>query len=59
MFPAVPEVIIRNNSSIHSAGRFLYHRVKAYDTARNAYNDKAGGSQSDYRTTYGFGNTSI
>jgi DNA modification methylase len=57
--PAVPEVIIRNNTAIHSAGRFLYHRVNAYETAWHAYKDKAGGSQSDYCTTVGFGNTSI
>ena len=57
--PAVPEVIIRNNTAINSARRFLYHRVNAYETAWHAYKDKAGGSQSDYRTTYGFGNTSI
>jgi hypothetical protein len=52
-------VIIRNKSSIHSAGRFLYHRVNAYETAWHAYKDKAGGSQSDYRTTVGFGNIII
>jgi hypothetical protein len=34
--PAVPEVIIRNNTAIHSAERFLYHRVNAYNTAWHA-----------------------
>jgi DNA modification methylase len=57
--PAVPEVIIRNNTSIYSAGRFLYHRFNAYATAWHAYKDKAGGSQRDYRNTFEFGNTSI
>ena len=28
--PAVPEVIIRNNTAINSAVRFLYHHVNAY-----------------------------
>jgi hypothetical protein len=56
---AVPEVIIRENTAIHSAGRFLYHRVNGYETAWHAYKDKAGGIQSDYRTTVGFENTSI
>jgi hypothetical protein len=57
--PAAPEVIIRNNAAINSAERFLFHRVNAYETAWDAYKDKAGGSQSDYRTTVGFENTSI
>jgi hypothetical protein len=52
-------VIIRNNTAIHSAGRFLYHRVNAYETGWHAYKDKTGGIKSDYRTTVGFGNTSI
>jgi hypothetical protein len=43
--PAVPEMIIRENTAIHSEGRFLYHRVNAYETAWHAYKDKAGGSQ--------------
>jgi hypothetical protein len=34
--PEVPEMIIRNNTAIHSAGIFLYHRVNAYETAFNA-----------------------
>jgi hypothetical protein len=34
--PAVPEVIIRNNTAIHSAGRFLYHRINACETAWHA-----------------------
>jgi hypothetical protein len=57
--PAVPEVIIGNSTAINSAGRYRYHRVNTYDTAWHAYKDKAEGSQSDYRTTVGFGNTSI
>jgi hypothetical protein len=57
--PAVPEVIIKNNTAIHSAGRLLYHRVNAYETAWHAYKDRAGGSQSDYCITVGFENTSI
>jgi predicted RNA methylase len=31
--PAVPGEIIRNNTSVHSAGRFLYRRVNAYKIA--------------------------
>jgi predicted RNA methylase len=57
--PAVPEVIIRDSTAIHSAGRFLYHRVNSYELAWHVYKDKAGGSQSDYHTTVGFGNASI
>jgi hypothetical protein len=57
--PAVSEVIIRDSTAIHSAGRFLYHRVNAYVLAWYVYKDKAGGIQSDYHTTVGFGNASI
>jgi hypothetical protein len=32
-FPAVPEVIIRNNTAINSARIFLYLRVNTYETA--------------------------
>jgi hypothetical protein len=57
--PAVPDLIIRDSTAIHSAERFLHHRANAYELACHVYKDKAGSSQSEYQMTVGFGNASI
>jgi hypothetical protein len=56
--PAVPDLIIRDSTAIHSAEIFLY-RANAYELACHVYKYKAGSSQSEYQMTVGFENASI